>query len=140
MKKASLSIIVVLMCFLAACTEDTFEETKMNQQPPSNLSYSQLINAYLGEGFKSGQPSVQTNGQEPTFILTGGRSSTNEMDEAMLSLFEVVDSTGIVKLEEGNMLGLDAYQLDISVETIYGKTDFPAGFTFEITEEPVEAE
>lgn len=76
--------ITTILLFLGSCTKDTFTENSNDSlyKAPSELSYSEILNAREFSFIKSGTPIVNTNNLIPTYEIVGGRNGTGEVLDA----------------------------------------------------------
>jgi hypothetical protein len=132
MKKFQLHLILLLLVLAGACTDETFLSDQKKVSPPADLSYAETGQAREGKAIKSGRPSVSTFGAEPTFEIGAGKVGGTALSEELLKQFNIVDTTGLIYIESGNLLTPATYLLDIKVETMGGITTFENGYSVNV--------
>lgn len=73
-----------LLLFFGSCTKDTFIENSNDSlyKAPTQLAYSEILNAREFSFIKSGTPIVQTNNLIPTYEIIAGRNGNGEVLDA----------------------------------------------------------
>lgn len=132
MKKFRLHLILLILAFAGACTDETFLSDNNKVSPPADLSYAETGEAREGKAIESGRPSVNTFGAAPTFIIDSGKIDGTGLSKELLQQFNIVDSTGSVFINDRNSLTPATYLLDIKVETTGGVTTFENGYSVKV--------
>ncbi|MBR8538142.1 DUF4958 family protein [Carboxylicivirga sediminis] len=132
MKKFRLHLILLILAFAGACTDETFLSDNKKVAPPADLSYAETGEAREGKAIESGRPSVNTFGAEPTFTIGSGKIDGAALSEELLQQFNIVDTTGLVFVNNGNILTPATYLLDVKVETMGGMTTFTNGYSVKV--------
>ena len=111
-----------LSVFTFSCDDEKESQEVMT---PSDLRYASVSEVYEGKKMETARPVVFSTGKSTFEIITGIAEEGGTYIEGE---FQIVDTTGIIKLKVDNQLVAGTYFLDIKVSNSAGETIFPKVF------------
>jgi len=111
-----------LSVFTLSCDDET---TNKEGMAPSDLRYASVSEVYEGKPMESAKPVVYSASKAKFEIAAG---TAEEGGVYIDGEFQIVDTTGIIKLKADNLLIAGTYSLDVKVTDVAGETIFPKAF------------
>ena len=111
-----------LSLFTFSCDDESENKDVM---APSDLRYASVSEVYEGKTMETARPVVFSTGKSLFEIAAG---TAEEGGIYIEGEFQIVDTTGIIKLEADNQLVAGSYSLDIKVSNNAGEVVFPNAF------------
>ncbi len=111
-----------LSIFTFSCDEESENKEAM---APTDLRYASVSEVYEGKAMETARP-VVFSASKTNFEIAAG--SAEEGGVYVEGEFQIVDTTGIIKLKADNQLVAGTYFLDIKVNNNAGETVFPKAF------------
>jgi hypothetical protein len=113
---------VCLSIFTFSCDD---EEANKEEMAPDGLRYASVTEVYEGKVMETARPVVFST-SNPKFEIAAG--TAEEGGVYVEGAFQVVDTTGVIKLKADNLLIAGTYFLDIKVSNSVGETVFLKAF------------
>lgn len=129
-----LAIIFALLSVVTFSCDDESESSK-ELLTPSDLRYASVTEVYEGKVMESAIPVVFSD-TKAIYVIAGGAAEDGGV--YIDGEFQIVDTTGILKLNAGNQLIAGSYSLDIKVSNGAGETIFPKAFELIILPSAIE--
>jgi len=111
-----------LSVFAFSCDEESEEK---EETVPSGLRYSSISEVYESKAMETARP-VLFSTEKNTFEISSGTAL--EGGTYIEGEFQIVDTTGIIKLKANNQLVAGKYSLDVKVSNSIGEKVFPKVF------------
>jgi len=111
-----------LSLFTFSCDDEVENKEK---DAPRELRYASVSEVYEGKAMESAKPVVFSSGKTK-FEITGATAEDGGI--FIDGEFQIVDTTGVVKLKADNQLIAGTYYLDLKVSNSAGETVFPKAF------------
>jgi len=111
-----------LSVFTFSCDDEKESQEVMT---PSDLRYASVSEVYEGKSMETARPVVFSTGKSTFEIVAGIAEDGGAYIEGE---FQIVDTTGVIRLKADNKLLTGSYFLDIKVTNSAGETVFPKAF------------
>ena len=130
-----LAVIFALLSVVTFSCDDESESAK-ELLTPSDLLYASVTEVYEGKVMESAKP-VVFSATIAKFEIAAG--TAEEGGVYIDGEFQIVDTTGVIKLNADNLLIAGTYSLDIKVTDVVGETIFPKAFELIVLPSAIEA-